>query len=265
MSRMKLVSIATMLVLAMMLTACNGTPSQGDGNKPGSEQSELPSSSVKPSESDKPDSQLPSQSEDPSEPETQLPSQSEDPSESENPSEPLEDGWTRLTEDELKWFNEQFFNVDGNAIVNAFLNCTYTDVKDISMYDLFYDCPNQSEIEVTKAEKVLLEKKWEEIYTDIQKVPASYMDDMLSKYANIKLADSNKVELDMLVYLEDYDAYYSMHGDTHYTPVEVKSGVKDANGNVKLQYLYVEDELEYVVTLKAYENGYYFVSNVLAE
>ena len=100
MRKLKLVSIATMLVLAMMLTACNGTPSQGEGNKPGSEQSELPSSSVKPSESDKPDSQLPSQS--------------EDPSESENPSEPLEDGWARLTEDEVKWFNEQFFNVDGN-------------------------------------------------------------------------------------------------------------------------------------------------------
>ena len=251
MRKLKLVSIATMLVLAMMLTACNGTPSQGEGNKPGSEQSELPSSSVKPSESDKPDSQLPSQS--------------EDPSESENPSEPLEDGWARLTEDEVKWFNEQFFNVDGNAIVNAFLNCTYTDVKDISMYDLFYDCPNQSEVEVTKAEKVLLEKKWEEIYTDIQKVPASYMDDMLSKYANIKLADSNKIELDMLVHLADYDAYYSMHGDTHYTPVEVKSGVKDDNGNLVLVCYRSEEEKNYQVTLKAHENGYYFVSNVLAE
>ena len=265
MSRMKLVSITTMLVLAMMLTACTGTPSQGEVNKPSSEQSELPSSSVKPSESDKPESQLPTQSEDPSEPESQIPSQSEDPSESENPSEPLEDGWARLTEDEVKWFNEQFFNVDGNAIVNAFLNCTYTDVKDISMYDLFYDCPNQSEVEVTKAEKVLLEKEWEEIYTDIQKVPASYMDDMLSKYANIKLADSNKVELDMLVYLADYDAYYSMHGDIHYSPVEVKSGVKDDNGNLVLVCYRSEEEKNYQVTLKAHDNGYYFVSNIEME
>ena len=107
MSRMKLVSTTTMLVLAMMLTACTGTPSQGEVNKPSSEQSELPSSSVKPSESDKPESQLPTQSEDPSEPDSQIPSQSEDPSESENPSEPLEDGWNRLTEDELKCFRQR--------------------------------------------------------------------------------------------------------------------------------------------------------------
>ena len=117
MRKLKISSIATMLVLAMMLTACAGTPSQGEVSKPGSEQSELPSSSVKPSESDKPDSQLPSQSEDPSEPESQIPTESEDPSE---PDDSLEDGWTRLTEEELKWFNERFFNVAENGIVNAF-------------------------------------------------------------------------------------------------------------------------------------------------
>ena len=253
MRKVKLVSIATMLILAMTMTACNGTPSQGEVNNP--------SSSVKPSESDKPDSQLPTQSEAPSEPESQIPSESQEPSESEEPSEPLEDGWTRLTEEELKWFNEQFFNVDGNAIVNAFLTCTYTDVKDISMYDLFYDCPNQSEVEVTKAEKTLLEKEWEEIYTDIQKVPTSYMNEMLSKYANITLEDSNKVELDLLVYLSDYDAYYNMHGDTHYTPVEVKSGMRDDNGNIVLVCDCSEYENNYQVTLKVHDNGYYFVSN----
>ena len=144
MSRKKLVSIATMLVLAMMLTACNGTPSQGEVNNP--------SSSVKPSESDKPDSQLPSESEDSSELDSSL-----------------EGGATSLTENEVEWFNEQFFNVDGNAIVNAFLTCTYTDVKDISMYDLFYDCPNQSEVEVTKAEKTLLEKEWEDFMNVVKK------------------------------------------------------------------------------------------------
>ena len=248
MSRMKLVSIATMLVLAMMLTACNGTPSQGEVNNP--------SSSVKPSESDKTDSQLPSQSEDPGEPESQIPS------ESENPSESLEDGWTRLTEDELKWFNEQFFNVDGNAIVNAFLNCTYTDVKNIGLEELFYDVPMMN---ISDEEMSLLRGSKIDFDTDFQKVPVSYMDEILLTYANVTLAESNKVDLDMFLYIEKYDAYYSGHGDTHHSPVEVKSGVKDDNGNLVLVCYRSEEEKNYQVTLKAHDNGYYFVSNVLAE
>lgn len=265
MKKSRLSSIVVLLVLTMMLTACNGTPSAGDVNQPGN--------SVTPSESDKSDSQKPSQSEEPSEPDSQTPSQSEEPSEpasqipteSEDNNEPLEDGWSRLTQEELKWFNEQFFNVADNMITNAFLNCTYADVKDISMYELFYDCPNQSTVEISVAEKALLKQSWGEIETDIQKVPASYIDEMLSKYANIKLADTNKFELDKLVYLADYSAYYNVHGDVHYSPVEVKSGVKDANGNVVLQCYRTEEAKEYTVTLKAHENGYYFVSNIVVE
>ena len=251
MRKLKLVSIATMLVLAMMLTACNGTPSQGEVNNP--------SSSVKPSEPEKPDSQLPSQSEDPSEPESQIPSQSEDPSE---PDDSLEDGWTRLTEGELKWFNEQFFNVAENRIVNAFLNCTYTDVKNIGLEELFYDVPM---IDISDEEMSLLRGSKIDFDTDFQKVPVSYMDEILLTYANITLTDSNKVDLDMFFYIEKYDAYYSGHGDTHHSPVEVKSGAKDENGNLVLVCYRSEEEKNYQVTLIAHDNGYYFVSNVLAE
>lgn len=240
MKSFKLSSVVALLVLALMLTACASTPSEGDVESSGSEQSELPSSSVKPSESDKPDSQLPSQSED--------------------ETEPLEDGWTRLTEDELKWFNEQFFNVADNVITNAFLNCIYTDVKDIGLEELFYDVPSS---EISDDEMALLRGSKIDFDTEFQKVTASYMDEILRTYANITLAESNKVDLDMFLYFGKYDAYYSGHGDVHHSQVEVKNGAKDANGNVTLQCLRVEDQKEYTVTLKAHKNGYYFVSNVL--
>lgn len=261
MRKLKLSRVATMLVLAMMLTACNGTPSQGEVNKPGSEQSELPSSSVKPSESDKPDSQLPSQSEDPSEPESQIPSQSEDTSESENPSGSLDDEWVSLTEDELKWFNEEFFNADIDVRKNSFLTCIYTDVSKISIYDIFYDLSE----EISDEEEKALQGSVIDYETDFQKLTIAYMDRILRANMNISLEELDKSDLSKYMYLKEYDAYYDSHGDANGSPVEVKSGVKDANGNVKLQYLCVEDELEYVVTLKAHENGYYFVSNVLAE
>ena len=167
MSRMKLVSIATMLVLAMMLTACNGTPSQGDGNKPGSEQSEVPSSSVKPSEPDKPI-----------------------------------DEWVSLTEDELKWFNEEFFNADEDVRKNSFLTCTYTDVSKISIYDIFYDLSE----EISDEEEKALQGSVIDYETDFQKLTTAYMDGILRANMNISLEELDKSDLSKYMYLKELTA-----------------------------------------------------------
>lgn len=172
-----------------------------------------------------------------------------------------EEEWTNLSQAEVDWFNNSFFNVSDNIITNAFLNCEYSDVKDIDLEELFYDCPRDGQ-DRTDEENAALKQEMGEIETDVQKVPTSYMDEMLQKYANIKLADTNKVDLESFVYLAEYDAYYLQHGDTHYSAVTVESGVKDSNGTVKLQCLYAETEETYEVTLIAHEDGYYFVSNI---
>ena len=39
--------------------------------------------------------------------------------------------------------------------------------------------------------------------------------------------------------------------------------MKDENGTIKIHCLQTESENRYEVTLKAHENGYYFVSNTL--
>ncbi len=168
---------------------------------------------------------------------------------------------TTLSQEEIDWFNKNFFNVSDNIITNAFLNCEYSDVKDISLEELFYDCSRDDQ-ERTDEENAALKQEMGEIETDVLKVSTSYMDEMLQKYANIKLEDTNKVDLDGFVYLEEYDAYYLQHGDTHYSSITVESGVKDNNGTVKLQCLYTETEETYEVTLTAHEDGYYFVSNL---
>lgn len=227
MKRFKFGSVAVLLVLALMLTACAGVPSEGEADSSGSEQSEVSSSSANPSE----------------------------------PDDSLEDGWTRLTEEELKWFNEQFFNVEGNRIVNSFLNCTYTDVKNINLVDLFYDMSE----EISDKEMVALKGSEIDFETDFQKLTVAYMDELLRTYANISFEETNKVDLEMFLYLEEFDAYYYCHGDTHYSLIEVKSGAKDENGNLVLQCFYLEGKENCEVTLKAHENGYYFVSNTLAE
>ncbi len=184
-------------------------------------------------------------------------SDSQPPSQSEETSNPVEDGWVSLTEEELQWFNEQFFNTDGDVKKNDFLNCTYTDVRSISIYDVFY---NLSEA-ISAEERNALRGSEIDFGTDYQKLTVPYMDGILLEYMNISFGEIDKVDLDYYLYLEEFDAYFGCHGDTNYSGVEVKSGEKDKNGNVKLQYLRREDGKEYVVTLKAHANGYYFVSN----
>lgn len=219
MKKIKVTSLAAVLLLAFVLTGCGGV-SKGDDSTDSQSES-VQDSNVGTSENEE----------------------------------------TILSQEEIDWFNKNFFNVSDNIITNAFLNCEYSDVKDINLEDLFYDCP-QGGATLADEEMAALKQEMGEIETDIQKVPASYMDEMLQKYANVKLADTNKVDLDAFVYLSEYDAYYLQHGDTHYSSVTVESGEKNVDGTVKLLCLYAETEAKYEVTLIAHEDGYYFVSNL---
>ena len=168
-----------------------------------------------------------------------------------------EDGWTNLSDEEIRWFNEEFFNTGGDVKRNDFLNSAYADAKNISIYDTFY---NLSE-EISKEEREALRGSEIDFGVDYQKLTVPYMNGILQKYMNISFEEIDKVDLEYYLYLEEFDAYFGCHGDTNYSRVEVKRGVKDVDGNVKLQYLRTEDGKEYIVTLRAHENGYYFVSN----
>jgi len=169
-----------------------------------------------------------------------------------------EDGWTNLSDEEIRWFNEEFFNTGGDVKRNDFLNSAYADAKNISIYDTFY---NLSE-EISKEEREALRGSEIDFGVDYQKLTVPYMNGILQKYMNISFEEIDKVDLEYYLYLEEFDAYFGCHGDTNYSRVEVKRGVKDVDGNVKLQYLRTEDGKEYIVTLRAHENGYYFVSNI---
>ena len=173
----------------------------------------------------------------------------------------LDNPWISLTEEEIRWFNEEFFNTDGNFRRNNFLNCTYEEVKSINLYDIFY---NSSE-EISKEERKALRGSEIDFGTDFFKLTTSYIDSILLEHMQISLERTDKIGLDSYVYFEEFDAYFNCHGDTNYSSIEVKSGTKDENGNVKLQYLRREDGKEYIVTLKKHANGYYFVSNCEVE
>ena len=91
------------------------------------------------------------------------------------------------------------------------------------------------------------------------------MNDILKKYMGISLEETNKVELDSMHYLAEYDAYYCMHGDTNYNRYTMEKGFFNEDGTITLLYKIVSsyrNEPRYIVTLKPVGDGYQFISNM---
>lgn len=166
---------------------------------------------------------------------------------------PVEAEGTSLTEEELAWFNEVFFNQELYHMPNQFLTCLYDRPEDIDLYEIFY---NYSE-EISEAELTQLAGLGMELEFDECKVSATYIDEVMTRYAGVTLEQIGEEEISHYVYLPDYDAYYHTVSDTNYCQFTMESGQRLADGTVRLQYLDRE------VTLIPYEDSYRFVSNTL--
>lgn len=55
----------------------------------------------------------------------------------------------------------------------------------------------------------------EDWQVDLTRTTTKQADDILEKWMGLTLAQTNKVSLEDLQYLPDYDAYYHYHGDTN--------------------------------------------------
>ena len=163
--------------------------------------------------------------------------------------------WTELSADELAWFNEQFFNDPDNKIPNSFLNSEYSSAAEIDLYELFYDYTSD-ENGLSEQERLLLKDLGVDVDLDVAKISTAGMDKVLADYAGLTLQDTQKVSLDKLTYLSEYDAYYLARGDSHFTYYTIEKGMKQEDGTVKLRYNGFE------VTLLAGETGYHFCSNI---
>ena len=174
---------------------------------------------------------------------------------------------TPLTQDEISWFNDEFFNGEYINIHNQFLFSVYDKPQDIDLFELFYcgtpdnqdSFPSQEEKDKVVAEEGLSEEPdcmcQKNTTADIDAVPQENM--------GITLDETNKVGLDRFTYLPEYDAYYYFHGDTNYLGCFMKSGFRDKDGNV---YLYYETltgyQNERELLLKKNGDGYLFYSNI---
>lgn len=163
-------------------------------------------------------------------------------------------GWIDLSADELAWFNEQFFNDPENKIPNSFLNCEYSSAAEIDLYELFYDYTSD-ESGLSDQERFLLKELGVDVDLDIAKISADDVEKVLLEYAGLTLQETQRVSVDKLTYLSEYDAYYLARGDSHFTYYTMEKGMKREDGIVKLQYAGGE------VILSAQEAEYHFISN----
>lgn len=183
-------------------------------------------------------------------------------------------GLQALTGEELRWFNESFFNGAGTkdeygysvySICNQFASpwYPYDDVRDIDLGELFY-CDGSTEMGAGELQTVLGVQDEMNLPCPAYKLTTEEIDRILTRYTGLTLEQTNKVGLDSFTYSADYDAYYWMHGDTNYCgDLLFLLGTREGS-TVKL---YQGDGSAWTcVTLEEQEDGgWWFVSNQSCE
>ena len=180
--------------------------------------------------------------------------------ESDNSAEPSESN--ALSEDTIRWFNETYFNQsESERLRNTMLNSEYETAADVNLFELFY-CAMVTSSTVTDEERALLAECSPSSHTlDIFKITEDEMDHALVELTGLSLDDTNRVSLEQFICLEDFGAYYLVHGDTNYRSVTVLSGIYNDDGGVSLHYTLDHGALNGTVTLSQAEGKYIFVQN----
>lgn len=159
-----------------------------------------------------------------------------------------------LTEKELKEFEEYFNSMENNG----FLVATYENPKEVDLGEALY--VNSIGKQLTKEEEkdYMNKTHMDEMYTDCTK----YEKEDINKLLNEKLGISlNDITTDFTyLYIEKYDAYFNMHGDTNYLYAKCKSGKINEDGLYIIDY--EMNNTERTVTMKKNNDKYLFVSNI---
>lgn len=194
---------------------------------------------------------------------------------------PQEDaGLTALTGQELRWFNEEFFNgadsdqiaattSDGGKLYYSIRNqfaspwFSYDRPENINLGELFY-CEGSMQLTDEELKAILGYNSRDDLPCGAYKLTTEEINHVLTQYTGLTLEQTSKTGLDYFTYSPDYDAYYWMHGDTNYCgDLSFLCGTRVG----KTVSLYQNDGGGWTcVTLEEQEDGgYHFKSNLACE
>jgi len=167
-----------------------------------------------------------------------------------------------LSEEEIQMFNAGFFNVATNNMNNMLLASEYEKPEEIDLFETFYNGVGTEASLVSKEEIALLTTLDSQApYLDIVKITAAEMDAVLQEKLGVELDKMSKIGLENFYYLEPYDSFYIVKGDTNFDWCTVISGNWWSENTVSLEYEKESDNSRWIVTLQKTNSGFQFVSN----
>lgn len=171
-----------------------------------------------------------------------------------------------LSEEEIALFNTEFFNGETKNMNNMLLSSEYSQPDEINLFQLFYNGVGGVLNEVSENElSMLTELCGDAPYLDVVKITANEMDAFLQEKMGISLEETQKIGLDSFYYLEQYDSYYLIMGDSNFDWCTVTSGTWESNNKLMLKYEKEYEGGQWVVTLQKTDDGYLFISNQKAD
>ena len=167
-----------------------------------------------------------------------------------------------LSTAELKPLEDLFNQADANGLLLS----TYADASQIDLSQLFYN-GTDSNTEVTEQERKLYAQAMqiEKAELDMTKVTTSQADAYLSKWLGVDLTEMliGLPDYSGWVYLEEYDAFYFLHGDTNYQKAFFVSGERSENNQLIIRYTLEGSEETRELTLKDRHSSYLVLSNTI--
>lgn len=181
-----------------------------------------------------------------------------------------------LTEEELAYFNNDFFNGEMTAddgqtysnLHNQFLTCLYADPREINMFNLLYNGVGP-EVPLTQEELEALnniDAEGNKIY-DVDKFTLPEVNAFLFDNIGLTMDGTEKIDWDQFKYIEQFDARYHVHSDTNYRSVTFSYGER-VGDYIQLywkDFYYGELTTECVTLLDRGDGQYWFVSHLLTD
>lgn len=170
----------------------------------------------------------------------------------------------QVTADELRKIEEMLNTPEVNGFVS---NNFFNKVEDIDLNLAFreYNYGKFDETEI--ADEYRIKYDMGELYQSFSVVSSKEIKETYKKYTGKDISDSEiKSRLVGFNYLQKYDVYCNMHGDTNYQPVKCFNGIKESDNTsvITVGYGYDYDKIVPSSTLTLKKNGdsYVFVSNI---
>ncbi len=175
-----------------------------------------------------------------------------------------EKGASQVSSSELSEIEQMLNTMEVNGFVSYNFFDTINDI-DLNLVFREYNYGKFDNTEIVDEYQNL----YGEVYTGLSVVSPKEIKETYRKYTGTNISDSEIKSRLNFDYLQKYDVYCNMHGDTSYYAVKCVDGIKKSDNTyiITLDYGndYYHEVKSSILTLKKNKNSYIFVSNVIKE